>query len=216
MTAGLTMYITDRHGLGGLDGLLANIGRVLKHGVTFLQIREKDLPARELFALVQTVLTLPNPHNTRILVNTRGDVALAAGAHGLHLPAGSPPPSLWRAIAPGGFQIGVSCHTVSELLAAQDEGADYAVLGPIFSPRSKPDSRPPLGLAALADATRAVRIPVLALGGITTESAADCLAAGAAGIAAISLFQPPAETLTRDRETGSRPDGSEESQPGSR
>jgi thiamine-phosphate pyrophosphorylase len=116
-------------------------------------------------------------------------VALAAGAAGAHLPAGSPAPHHWRAITPPEFLIGFSCHTLDEVRAAQDDGADYAVFGPVFAPRSKATALEPRGIEGLAQAVHAVRIPVLALGGITAANAEDCRQAGAAGIAAISFYQ---------------------------
>ena len=125
----------------------------------------------------------------KILVNARVDVALAAGAAGAHLPGGSPPPRYWRAITPPDFLIGVSCHTLDEVRAAGQEGADYVLFGPVFAPRSKSADLPPRGLDRLAEAARAVGIPILALGGITRENASQCTSAGAAGVAAISLFQ---------------------------
>jgi thiamine-phosphate pyrophosphorylase len=182
-------YVTDRHSLPAGAILIDNIARNLTDGIAWIQIREKDLSARDLFDLTRQVLSLPNPHGSIILVNTRVDVALAAGADGAHLPAGSPAPRVWRAIAPPGFLIGVSCHTLDEVRDAQDEGADYAVFGPIFSPRSKAAALDPRGIEGLVQAVRAVRIPVLALGGITATNAEDCVQAGAAGIAAISLYQ---------------------------
>jgi thiamine-phosphate pyrophosphorylase len=182
-------YITNRRSLAGSIALIENIARNLTAGVEWIQIREKDLSARDLFDLTQQVLSLPNPHDSKILVNTRIDVALAAGAAGTHLPAGSPAPRIWRAFTPPGFLIGVSCHTLEEVRAAEDQGADYAVFGPVFAPRSKAAALEPRGIEGLAQAARAVRIPVLALGGITAANAEDCVQAGAAGIAAISLYQ---------------------------
>jgi thiamine-phosphate pyrophosphorylase len=182
-------YITDRRTLPSNTNLLDNIARNLAAGVEWIQIREKDLSARELFDLTVLVLGLPNPHGSKILVNTRVDVALAAGANGAHLPGRSPAPQRWRARSHQGFLIGVSCHTRDEVLAAEQEGADYVVFGPVFAPRSKVTPLEPRGIEALAGAALAVRIPVLALGGITRENAQDCMRAGAAGVAAISLFQ---------------------------
>jgi thiamine-phosphate diphosphorylase len=150
-----------------------------------VQIREKDLPARDLFDLVRAAIAT----GAKIIVNSRMDVALAAGAAGVHLPAGSPPPDRWRAIAPPGFLIGASCHSVEEVRAAAQHGADYVVFGPVFAPRSKSTMLDPRGLELLEQAARASPIPVLALGGITSENAAACVGHGAAGIAAISLFQ---------------------------
>jgi thiamine-phosphate pyrophosphorylase len=182
-------YVTDRrsltHGISLIDSVASNLAA----GIEWIQIREKDLSARDLFDLTTQVLGLPNPHHSRVLVNTRIDVALAAGADGAHLPAGSPAPRAWRAFTPPEFLIGVSCHTLEEVRAAEDQGADYAVFGPVFAPRSKATALEPRGLEGLVQAVRAVRIPVLALGGITAINAEDCLQAGAAGIAAISLYQ---------------------------
>jgi len=183
-------HITDRRSAGGVQALLERIEANARAGVEWIQIREKDLEGRALAELVLEALR--RAPGALILVNSRADVALACGAGGLHLPAGSPPPSAFRPICPPGFRIGVSCHSEEELVLAEREGADYALFSPVFRPLSKEDARPPHGLEGLRRACSRVRIPLLALGGITAENAPLCAAAGAAGVAGISMFQLPA------------------------
>jgi thiamine-phosphate pyrophosphorylase len=185
----LRYYITSRHAAGGVGALLRFVQRALEQGVDLIQIREKDLPARDLYQLARAVLALPNPAGARILVNSRADIALAAGTHGVHLPGDSIPPRILRAIVPPGFRIAVSAHNVEEVRRAESEGADVAVFSPVFEPISKAAWGPPQGLERLKEAAAAVSIPVLALGGITEENASSCVEAGAAGVAGISMFQ---------------------------
>jgi thiamine-phosphate pyrophosphorylase len=148
-----------------------------------IQVRAKELSGRALADLVRSAVRLAGG---AVLVNTRTDVALACGARGVHLPAGSMAPSTIRRIAPSGFLIGVSCHTIEELKAAEREEADFAVFGPIFPSVTKAGT--PVGVEALRAATQSVRLPVYALGGVTEENAPLCIQAGAAGVAGISLF----------------------------
>jgi thiamine-phosphate pyrophosphorylase len=124
-------------------------------------------------------------------VNDRADVAIACGAAGVHLRDSSVSPVLIRRLAPGDFLITVACHDEAGVLRAQDERADYAILAPIFAPLSKPLTRPPLGLKRLHGIAAHAKIPIIALGGITAANAQQCIEAGAAGIAGITLFQRP-------------------------
>jgi thiamine-phosphate pyrophosphorylase len=183
----LRCYITSRKDAGGVDAVLACIAAADAAGVDWIQIREKDLTARELCALTRAAVALCR--HAAVLVNGRADVALVCGARGVHLPAGSIAPRELKAIAPPGFVCGVSCHSLAEVAAAGPEGADFALFGPVFDTPSKRAYGPPAGLDRLRDAVRAASIPVLALGGITAARIAPCLAAGAAGIAAITYFQ---------------------------
>jgi thiamine-phosphate pyrophosphorylase len=179
-------YITDRQQIPGPATLIECIARHLAAGMEMIQLRERDLSTRELQALAEAVLRLPNPHGTRILINDRTDVAISTGAAGVHLRGNSVSPARIRAITDADLLIGVSCHTADEVRRAAGEGASFAVLAPIFP---TPGKGPALGLGTLAEAASAVRIPVLALGGVTAERVQACTDAGAAGIAAISLFQ---------------------------
>jgi len=155
-------------------------------GVDIIQIREPALTPRQLANRVREMI---RPGGPRILVNDRADVAIACGAAGVHLRDHSVSPEVIRKIAPPGFVITVACHDADAVLRGADEGADYAVLAPIFAPLSKPVDSPPLGLEALRTITSCAKIPVIALGGITLENAQLCMEAGAAGIAGITLFR---------------------------
>jgi thiamine-phosphate pyrophosphorylase len=223
MSSFVLCYITDRCQLKSVP-LGVFIRETLRAGVDILQIREKDLPTRELLALVEDAVNAARefpsvapasrvscPHgeplsqpvilsgakdlrssplaHACVLVNDRLDVALTAGAGGVHLGGQSMPVSTVRQVAPRPFVIGVSCHSLGEAIAAESAGADYLLLGPVFETPSKLKYGPPLGLDELRKVTAQVRIPVLALGGITVERVRPCLEAGAAGIAGIRIFQ---------------------------
>jgi thiamine-phosphate pyrophosphorylase len=176
-------YITDRKALGGFRPLLEVIRDQMHLGVDFIQIREKDLTARELFEFTLAVLEtresgVRKPLGTRILLNSRADVAFACGADGVHLPSAAPSETL-----PGLIVIR-SCHTLSEI---QNADADFVTFGPVYTTPGKGN---PVGLETLKAAC-SIGKPVLALGGITWDNAAACMEAGAAGIAGIRLFQDP-------------------------
>jgi len=199
-------YITDRSQIK-CRTLDASIAQAIAAGVDWVQIREKDLSARRLLALTEGAARQARQQEcTRVIVNDRLDVALAAQAHGVHLGTHSMPVDLVRRLTPREFVVGVSCHSLEEALAAETAGADYILLGPIFATPSKLRYGPPLGLAKLREMTLQVSIPVLALGGITTDRVAACRENGAAGIAGIRIFQDSdsVEELVRDlrRQTG--------------
>ena len=155
-----------------------------------IQIRERELSARDLCRLVR--LALGTATKPRVLVNDRADIAIACGAHGVHLRSQSIAPAQIRQIK--GWKIkemivSVSCHNAEDAERAEREGADYCVLAPVFRPLSKIDSREPLGLSELRKIAEARTIPVIALGGVTPQKVLQCLEAGAAGVAGITLFQ---------------------------
>ena len=182
-------YITDRKQIPGAS-LEATITRAIAAGIDWVQIREKDLPARSLLSLTQAAVAQARVEGgTRVMVNDRLDVALAAGAHGVHLGTHSMPLRRVRRLTPREFVLGASCHSLAEALAAQDAGADYILLGPIFSTPSKLPYGPPLGLTVLHEATSQLTIPVFALGGISPDRVTLCRQNGAAGVAGIRLFQ---------------------------
>lgn len=191
-------YVTDRKSLPTESGpseqaLHECIRNAAAAGVDWIQIREKDLPTRQLDHLVRHAIECAQGAGTKILVNDRLDVALAAGAGGIHLGEASLPVaavSQWkRSRGNTEFTVGVSCHSTEAASAAERDGADYIFFGPVFATPSKAAFGPPQGIERLRAVCAAVRIPVLAIGGITSENAATCIEAGAAGVAAIRLFQ---------------------------
>jgi len=155
-----------------------------------VQIREKSLSARVLYELTTRAATIARGNTTRLLVNDRFDIARAAGADGVHLTSRSLPASVVRSICGDGFLIGVSTHSLQTSLDARAAGADFVVFGPVFETPSKQIFGEPQGLEKLREVTNALEgFPVLAIGGINLDNAADCFRAGASGIAAIRLFQ---------------------------
>ena len=182
-------YVTDSSQLRPSENLLEKIRAAFAAGVDWVQVREKRMATRDLCRLVERAVALSEKGTARLLINERLDVALACGADGVHLPADSLPVAAVRSAVPAEWLVGVSCHSPAQVEAAAHDGASFAVLGPVFS---TPGKGPPLGLGTLREACHRVAapaFPVLALGGITLETAQACVHAGAAGIAAIRLFQ---------------------------
>jgi thiamine-phosphate pyrophosphorylase len=199
-------YVTDRPGLAlerpadRPSALVGKIEALLSAGIDWVQIREKDLSAKELAALTRRSLlhaathSEPGRDGARILVNDRLDVALAERAGGVHLGEHGLPVTAARRLverhaSPTNFLVGVSCHSLEAAKSAAAAGAAYLFFGPVFTTPSKAAFGAPQGLERLGEVCSAVSIPVLAIGGITLENAAACFAAGARGFAAIRLFQ---------------------------
>lgn len=202
-------YVTDRRSLSlstSADAerlLLESVEAAAKAGADWIQLREKDYSGAEWARLVSESLRRVKEANaaTRVFVNDRLDVALACRAGGVHLSENGIPVAdacrlrdeyfaLRKQSAD--FLIGVSCHSLGSALGAARDGADYIYFSPIFFTPSKANYGPPQGLGRLGHICRAVDVPVVAIGGISAENAASCLDAGAAGVAAIRLFQEPA------------------------
>lgn len=206
-------YVTDRRSLAGAEAaaarevLLRKIELIAAAGIDWIQIREKDLSGKDCAILTREALkrvaraSESVANAARILVNDRLDVALAENAGGVHLGEKSLPAAEAKRLADdrksaGNFLIGVSCHSLEAAKSAAQDGASYLFFGPVFTTPSKAAYGAPQGFERLAEVCAAVSIPVLAIGGITLENARTCFSAGAAGIAAIRLFQDAEDVIS--------------------
>lgn len=186
--------ITDgrRFGSDRTAALSERAAIAARGGVHLIQIRERDLEAGALARVVAACLDAVRSTSSRVVVNDRLDVALATGAHGVHLRHDSIGARQVRRIAPAGFIVGRSVHSREEAaLVAGEGGVDYLMFGPVFATASKPGAAP-AGAERLAEVAQASPVPVLAIGGISASRSADVVRAGAAGLAAITLFMDPA------------------------
>ncbi|GIV60894.1 MAG: putative thiamine-phosphate synthase [Rhodothermaceae bacterium] len=165
--------------------LVEVVDRACRSGIRAVQLREKDLPGRALYALAKDLRAVTAAHGALFFVNDRLDVALAAGADGVHCPEAGLRPSDVRALAPA-LRVGVSVHSVEAARRAREDGATFLLFGPVYATPSKRKYGAPQGLDRLRAVVAAVDIPVLAVGGVTPARARACLDAGAAGIAGIS------------------------------
>ena len=185
--------------------LLSQISVAVDAGIELIQLREKNLTARVLFELTERVVEITRGSSTRVLVNDRADVAAGAGADGVHLTTRSLSAEVIRKSFGDDFLIGVSTHSITEATAARENGANFAVFGPVFETATKTEYGPPRGVEALAEICHALSaFPILALGGISIQNASDCLQRGASGIAGISLFSDASNlnaTVARIRAT---------------
>jgi thiamine-phosphate pyrophosphorylase len=191
------MAVTDRSLCGGAEGLVAAVEAAVSGGANAVQLREKELTEAELLPLARRLRGVTRGR-ALLVVNGPLDVALAAGAAGVHLPEGAPMPLRPR----GGFLVGRSVHSAEAARRAEAEGADYLVAGPVYQTRSHSGAEP-AGLALIEEVARAAGVPVLAIGGVDAGRVEEVVRAGASGVAVISaVFAAPnpraaAEALRR-------------------
>lgn len=177
--------VTDRNQTRGRD-LVTLIRDILPQGGFMVQLRERNLGTRDLLRLAQELLELMRPFGMALLINDRLDLALAVEAEGIHLRSDSLPIGQARKCLGNEKLIGFSAHSVNEVVRGEEEGADFAVLGPIYDSPSKRPYGPPIGLGPLEEASCRCRIPVYAIGGVTEHRVLEVKKAGAFGVAVIS------------------------------
>ncbi len=189
--------ITDRKRTRG--DLLEAVEKALKAGLKAVQLREKDLPIRQLYQYALSLRELTGRYNARLLINDRIDVAMATGADGVHLGRDSIPIGVARRLLGDDSMIGYSSHTLSEALWAEQEGADFVTFSPVYETASKPGVTPQ-GLKGLTEVTQNLSIPVFALGGITPERLQEVMNTGVHGVAVVSAIlgaEDPAEETNK-------------------
>jgi thiamine-phosphate pyrophosphorylase len=194
------LYVITSRRLAGARSLVDLAAKL--EGVDYLQLREKDLTGRELYHLALDIKQVLPP-GTRLLINDRLDVALAAGADGVHLGENSLPPAVARRLLGPEKIMGVSVHSVTAAREAEKAGADYLLFGHIFPTASK-EGIPPRGVGSLREVVASVGIPIIALGGINAANARQCLAAGVRGVAVMSAVMAapdPARAVAELKQT---------------
>ena len=179
--------VTDRRLVPSLARRLDEALAGLPAGRVAVHLREKDLGTRDLLDLARQLAAVCRSHGQALLVNDRLDVALAAGAAGVHLPAAGVPAAAARRLLGPGALLGVSCHSAADVGRALAGGASFATFGPVFDTPSKRAHGPPVGLGALAEAAR-LGLPLVALGGVEPGNAAQAVAAGARGLGVIRAW----------------------------
>lgn len=191
--------VTDRHQTKGRP-LVPLLQRVLTAAAPAIQLRERDLSARELVTLALELQAVTASRRSQLLINDRIDVALALEGVGVHLRSNSLPVSVARQVLGTQRLLGISVHAVEEAVQVESQGADYIVLGPIYETPSKQMFGPPLGIHTLERACRLVRLPIIGIGGVTAARAREMRRAGAFGVAVITavLGAPEVESATRE------------------
>ena len=193
------LVVTDRHQTNGRP-LVPLLQRVLTAAVPTIQLRERDLSARELVRLAREVQAVTVSRRSQLLINDRIDDALALEGVGVHLRSNSLPVTVARRLLGAQRLLGVSVHAVEEVMEAEAQGADYIVLGPIYETPSKQMFGPPLGIHTLEKACRLVRIPIIGIGGVTAARAHEMRRAGAFGVAVITAILGAADVESATRE----------------
>ena len=178
--------VTDRSMVAG--ALEDVVEACLAIGLKAVQLREKDLETRPLLSMARKLRESTRRHGAKLFVNDRADVALAAGADGVHRAGSSLAVSALRSISPPGFLIGASVHSVAEARVTELEGADFLFFGPVYDTLSKRRYGPPQGVAGLERVASAARLPVFAIGGVTAVRVPELGRAGAAGVAVIGAI----------------------------
>ncbi len=179
------LLVTDRQQTRGRS-LLDVLTHALVAGVRAIQLRERDLSARDLLRLAQEVHRLATVHQAQLLINDRVDIAMGLDGVGVHLRANSLPVAVARKLLGGQRVIGISTHSVEEVVRAEAEGADYVVLGPIYDTPSKTVYGAPLGVRAIEEVCRRVRVPVVGIGGVTAARVEEIRRTGAFGVAVVT------------------------------
>lgn len=177
--------ITDRSLFRDDKDLYNAIRIAFKAGLRTVQLREKDLPARQLLEMASTLQDIASEFRANLFINERVDISMCVKAAGVHLGQSGIPPLAVRKIAGNSLSIGISTHSIQEAVDAESSGADFITYGPIFETPSKIRYGKPVGLASLQEVKNKVSIPVIALGGINLSNAADVISAGADGISMI-------------------------------
>lgn len=182
----MKMLVTDRRRFG--LSVEALVERAARAGAGTIQVRERDLPDRELVEVVRAMVRATAGLGTTVLVNDRADIAIAAGAAGVHLRSDSAAGARVRALLPPGFVVGRSVHSLADVDAVQRDGYDYLLFGTVFPSAGKPADHPVAGLDALAAACHRSAIPVIAIGGIDETRLDEVAKTGAAGFAGVGMF----------------------------
>jgi thiamine-phosphate pyrophosphorylase len=193
------LVVTDRHQTKGRP-LVSLLQRVLTTGISMVQLRERDLSARELVTLAHEVQAVTASRSAQLLINDRIDIALALEGVGVHLRSNSLPVSVARQLLGMQRLLGISAHSVEEAVQGESQGADYIVLGPIYETPTKQMFGPPIGIRTLEKACRLVRIPIFGIGGVTAARAREMRHAGAFGAAVITAILGATDVESAARE----------------